>query len=47
MLALHRRQGKLGGPDDLFTFSKVNLIKQADSLESRGVKVEVAVIAGN
>ncbi|WP_257182881.1 DUF6119 family protein [Corynebacterium cystitidis] len=47
VLAMHRRQDKLVDPDDLFTFSKVNLIKQADSLESRGVKVEVAVIAGN
>ena len=46
VLAVHRRDQKLLEADDLFTFSKVNLIRQVDALESRNVPVRIVTIPG-
>lgn len=46
VLAVHRRDQKLLEADDLFTFSKVNLIRQVEALESRNVPVRIVTIPG-
>jgi uncharacterized protein (TIGR04141 family) len=45
ILAMHRRDRPALTADGLFTFTKVNLVRQTSSLESRGVKVRIASIA--
>lgn len=47
VLAMYRGQGKVVTPDNLFTFTKVNLVRQAASLEERGVFVGVVAIEGD
>lgn len=44
VLAMHRRQGKAVTAGELFTFTKVNLVRQATSLEARSVKVRIVSI---
>lgn len=44
ILAMHRQAGKRITADSLFTFTKVNLVRQVKSLEERGVKVYVVDI---
>lgn len=44
ILAMHRKNNKRISADELFTFTKVNLIRQVHSLESRGVTVEIIPI---
>ena len=44
VLAMHRRQGRAVTAGELFTFTKVNLVRQATSLEARSVKVRIVSI---
>ncbi|OHQ62342.1 hypothetical protein HMPREF2657_08970 [Corynebacterium sp. HMSC072B08] len=44
ILAMHRQADKRITADSLFTFTKVNLVRQVNSLEERGVKVYVVDI---
>lgn len=44
ILAMHRGAGKSVTAESLFTFTKVNLVRQAASLEERGVSVRVVSI---
>lgn len=46
ILAMHRKHGKRVSPPELFTFTKVNLVRQVASLESRGVPVRLVAIDG-
>lgn len=46
VLAMYRGAGKHVTPENLFTFTKVNLVRQATSLEERGVPVYVVSIPG-
>lgn len=46
VLALYRSGGKNVTPKELFTFTKVNLVRQVNALESRGVPVRVVAISG-
>lgn len=46
VLAMHRRGGKRVTAEKLFTFTKVNLVRQATTLESRGIPVRVVTIDG-
>lgn len=43
---MYRGAGKHVTPENLFTFTKVNLVRQATSLEERGVPVYVVSIPG-
>jgi len=47
ILAMHRRGRPTLTAEDLFTFTKVNLVRQVSSLESRGVQVRIASISGS
>lgn len=44
LLAMHRGDGKPVTAESLFTFTKVNLVRQVASLEERGVSVRVVSI---
>lgn len=44
VLAMHRGDKPQLTAEDLFTFTKVNLVRQAASLESRGVRVRIVAI---
>lgn len=44
ILAMHRSEGPGLTADDLFTFTKVNLVRQVSSLEARGVHVRIVSI---
>lgn len=44
VLAMHRKTGKPINAEELFTFTKVNLVRQVNSLESRGVPVYIVTI---
>lgn len=44
VLAMHRRDRPALTASELFTFTKVNLVRQASSLESRGVQVRIVSI---
>lgn len=46
VLAMYRGEGKPVTAESLFTFTKVNLVRQAESLEARGVSVRVVSIDG-
>lgn len=46
VLAMHRGEGKPVTAETLFTFTKVNLVRQAASLEERSVSVRVVSIEG-
>lgn len=46
VLAMYRGEGKPVTAESLFTFTKVNLVRQAESLEARGVSVRVVSIHG-
>nr|WP_269813500.1 DUF6119 family protein [Ornithinimicrobium sediminis] len=47
ILAMHRSDRPALTAGELFTFTKVNLVRQASSLESRGVQVRIVSIAGD
>lgn len=47
VLAMYRGAGKTVTPETLFTFTKVNLVRQATSLQERGVPVYVLSIDGD
>lgn len=48
VLAMHRRNKPELSAQELFTFTKVNLVRQTSSLESRGVQVRIVSIpSGN
>ncbi len=44
ILAMHRSNGPGLTAEDLFTFTKVNLVRQATSLEARAVPVRIVSI---
>lgn len=46
VLAMYKGEGKPVTAESLFTFTKVNLVRQAASLEERGVSVRVMSIEG-
>jgi len=46
VLAMHRTGGRRVTAEELFTFTKVNLVRQVASLESRGVPVRLVAIDG-
>lgn len=46
VLAMHRTEGRRVTADELFTFTKVNLVRQATSLEERGVDVRIVSLEG-
>lgn len=45
VIAMHREDGKAMTADNLFTFSKVNLVRQVSKLEERGIAVRVVSIS--
>lgn len=47
VLAMHRSDRPALTASELFTFTKVNLVRQASSLESRGVHVRIVSISGD
>ena len=46
ILAMHRSSGPGVTAEELFTFTKVNLVRQASVLEQRGVAVRIVSVAG-
>jgi len=46
VLAMHRTEGRHVTADELFTFTKVNLVRQATSLKERGVDVRIVAVEG-
>ncbi|MCL1899189.1 MAG: TIGR04141 family sporadically distributed protein [Promicromonosporaceae bacterium] len=44
IIGLHRKDGLNITPESLFTFTKVNLVRQSESLRSHGIEVRVQVI---
>lgn len=44
VFAIDRHAGEKFGPDTLYSFSQVTLVRTVDDLESRGIKVYVVPI---